>query len=360
MAETTQNRSLDAVQYLRAIAALMVVYFHLVDEIPAYTAFLTAGSLIDFDRMRTGVDIFFVISGFIMVVTSCNSKPGEFLMRRAMRIAPLYWTLTFAMAAPAVVLPAILHSRHSLTVVQLVKSLLFIPFNNPDHGGEIWPVLVPGWTLNLEMYFYVIFAVLLIWRPIRGRQITVAAALFAALVALHTLTSRSSIAGFYTQPMVLEFACGMVLAYLYARGMHLPKAVSALLILLGFALILCRGGPWAGIPAVMIVSGAVGLESAAAVPRWRFAVLLGDASYSLYLTHIFALWMVRAAWPHFWHLAPGAIGATAFALFAFAAVISLALLTYRGIERPFLKGLKKLVERPVESGTYTVPQPTGT
>lgn len=359
MANTTQNCRLDGVQYLRAIAALMVVYFHLVDEIPSYTAFLTAVPLIDFDRMRAGVDIFFVISGFIMVVTSSNSKPGEFLLRRAMRIVPLYWILTFAMAVPAVALPAILHSRHSLTFVQFVKSLLFIPFNNPDHGGEIWPVLVPGWTLNLEMYFYVIFAILLIWRPIRGRQITVAATIFVALVALHILTGRLSLAGFYTQPMVLEFACGMVLAYLYGRGVHLPKAVSASFILLGFVLILWRGGPWAGIPAVMIVSGAVGLESRGSIPRWRFAALLGDASYSIYLTHIFALWMVRAAWPHMWHRAPDALGATAFAFFAFAMVISLALITYRGIERPSLKGIKKLVEWPVEGRARAVMQPTG-
>jgi exopolysaccharide production protein ExoZ len=350
---TTQ---LAGIQYLRAIAALMVVYFHLVDELPEYTRYLTSGSsVIDFDRLRTGVDIFFVISGFIMVVTSRRSAPGEFLVRRAMRIIPLYWILTLLLVLPAIALPAMLHSTHPPTAGQIVKSLLFVPFSNPDHSGELWPILVPGWTLNMEMYFYAIFAILLT-APFRERQIASAVGIFALLATLHYWCSDSlSLGWFYTQPKLLEFLAGMLLGYAFQAGSaKLPRSVSVALIASGFALLLCHA-PWGknsllsdGLPAVMIVWGAICLEKADALPQWPWFKALGDASYSIYLTHIFTLWIMRAAWPHVWHFPAGPVGALAFGIAVLAAVICGALLSYRLIEKRSLQILRGLWRRPFQ------------
>ena len=96
---------LFGIQYLRAIAALMVMYSHLPEQIPAYEGALRLRGFIDTDRLTSGVDVFFVISGFIMVVTGRNSSAGQFLARRIARIVPLYWIMTLLVVCAAVIAP---------------------------------------------------------------------------------------------------------------------------------------------------------------------------------------------------------------------------------------------------------------
>ncbi len=141
------------IQYLRGIAALMVVWHHGVGQLA------TLETYFPFRFGTSGVDLFFVISGFIMVVTTAGRDvtPTEFIARRFVRVVPLYWVLTLALAATALVAPSLFRSV-TLTAVSLIQSLLFIPHFSPSHAGMIWPVLVPGWTLNYEMFFYVVFA----------------------------------------------------------------------------------------------------------------------------------------------------------------------------------------------------------
>src|SRR6185437_3793138 len=91
---TARKEKLLGVQYLRAIAALMVVWFHLYGEIPAYEPFFSVHGWISVPAFRGGVDIFFVISGFVMYVSSIDSEPLRFLWRRIARIVPLYWSMT--------------------------------------------------------------------------------------------------------------------------------------------------------------------------------------------------------------------------------------------------------------------------
>src|ERR1019366_2869669 len=140
------------IQYLRGIAALMVVWHHGVGQLA------TLETYFPFRFGTSGVDLFFVISGFIMVVTTAGRDvtPTEFIARRFVRVVPLYWVLTLALAATALVAPSLFRSV-TLTAVSLIQSLLFIPHFSPSHAGMIWPVLVPGWTLNYEMFFYVVF-----------------------------------------------------------------------------------------------------------------------------------------------------------------------------------------------------------
>ena len=99
---------------------------------------------------QAGVDVFFVISGFIMwMVTAEPVGPAQFLWHRVVRIVPLYWIATLIMAA-----------HRSSSVSDTVNSLLFWPYR--DANDELWPVLVQGWTLNFEMFFYLLFAAALI------------------------------------------------------------------------------------------------------------------------------------------------------------------------------------------------------
>ena len=114
----------------------MVAYLHLSSQWPPYSGFLELG------RLQTGVDIFFVISGFIMSVTSRDSRPGEFAARRLIRIVPLYWLLTITLAAAVLIRPQFFRTT-VMSGTYLIKSLLFIPYANPGQSGTLVPLLVP-------------------------------------------------------------------------------------------------------------------------------------------------------------------------------------------------------------------------
>ena len=113
-----------------------------------------------------------MISGFIMVLTSSNAAPRDFAVRRIIRIVPLYWTLTGALMLLALWKPEAFRAT-AASLEYLVKSLLFIPYPNPGQGGQLFPLLVPGWSLNLEMFFYAVFTATLF--PPRRRRIAAAA-----------------------------------------------------------------------------------------------------------------------------------------------------------------------------------------
>ena len=177
------------IQYLRGIAALMVVWHHSSSQIPALNRFFPGSS------GAHGVDLFFVISGFIMAVTTTGAglTPLQFLRRRVVRVVPLYWILTLAMVGLALVAPSLFRTL-KVTADTLVQSLLFIPHFSTSFTDKAWPLLVPGWTLNYEMYFYVILAVILLL-PAAWRMSTLAAFFGISVVAGWLLGPMQSAAG---------------------------------------------------------------------------------------------------------------------------------------------------------------------
>jgi exopolysaccharide production protein ExoZ len=249
---------------------------------------------------NSGVDLFFVISGFIMVVTT-SRKPvsaGVFLLRRVVRVVPLYWLLTLSVVALGVLAPQLLRST-DISALHVVQSLLFIPHFSPSHPGTLWPVLVPGWTLNYEMFFYALFSTSLLLN-LRFRFAALVA-LLAGLVIFGLLKSVSNVPllATYTNPLLMEFLVGAVLARLWAAEcvVHSTWAV-AFLLLFGFALLLWRDAPYAPLAQIlgsgMVVAGALSPR----LREWsnRPMLALGNASYSIYLTHLFALGLLRWVW----------------------------------------------------------------
>jgi hypothetical protein len=140
---------------LRALAALAVVYFHATSE---------AGLNLPINIGGHGVDVFFVISGFIIAYIGART-PERFFVRRLIRIVPFYWAATLAVFAAATLAPHLLRSTRT-DVVQLLCSLFFIP-RETAYAGTV-PTLVLGWSLNYEMYFYVVFALALVVAPRRA------------------------------------------------------------------------------------------------------------------------------------------------------------------------------------------------
>jgi exopolysaccharide production protein ExoZ len=316
---TANSQRFEGIQYLRAIAALMVAYFHLAGQVAAFTPALDAAVV---DLFSRGVNLFFVISGFVMMVTSSDLTPGRFMAKRVVRVVPLYWLLTGLVAALALAMPNLFRTT-VLSPTYLVKSLLFIPYSNPGQQGDLEPLLAPGWTLNYEMFFYAVFAVLLFGK----HRLLRAGIIFGALVLIGIEWAPRSAFRLYCNPIIIEFWLGMVIGQYY-RAIRLHPTVSLLLIIGGATALL---QPWGNVYAISgsaacIVLGVCKFEPY--MPKVRMLSMLGDASYSIYLTHLFVFGVTRTIWKG------GPIG---FALFSMVAVIGVSFVSYRLIERPFLR-----------------------
>jgi exopolysaccharide production protein ExoZ len=320
-----------SIQYLRAVAALGVVAFHALEAAPHR-----------FVLGAAGVDIFFVISGFIMfgLTEGAEARPGLFLWRRVARVTPMYWIATAVIAAIAMLRPNFLWMA-PVTPDHLLKSLLFIPHHDPR--GEIYPVVQQGWTLNYEMFFYLSFAVVL-FLP-RRTQLPVLTAVFAILAALGlALRPANATAVTFTSPLLLEFLAGAWLGRAWAAGwargralgfglFALGAAALAAQIALGYEPLAWRALAW-GLPGLCLVAGAVMVESGGGVPRWPPLKALGDASYSIYLFHVPFVALSYRVFKH------GLNGPRLVFVLIAAAGVGWAI--YRLVERPLTRRLHQL------------------
>lgn len=278
-------KTLYGIQYLRAFAALAVVLFHAAERSGGH-----------FRIGAAGVDVFFVISGFIMWTMSERRPvtPLRFLIDRLQRIAPSYWIVTAIMIGGAV---AGLFPNMRLTVGHIAGSLLFIPVRSPSNG-EIWPVLVQGWTLNFEMFFYVLFAASL-FLP-RRLQLAGMIGVFAAFVVVGAIFNpQSPLLATYTRPIILEFVAGAVLGQLWLKGIVPGVSLGIALVVAsisGFGAIQILGLEFnevtCGPLAIALVLGMVSIERSGRLPRITPLTYLGNASYSIYLWHTLAISVV--------------------------------------------------------------------
>jgi len=332
-------------QYVRGIAALLVVYFHSVLQ----WRHVDPGSEFALPLFgEIGVDLFFVLSGFVMWLTTADRdmSPVEFYKRRIERIVPLYWVLTVLAAGIAFAFPEHLKST-VFDLPHVLASLFFVPWLNPANtgGNLITPVIIPGWTLNYEMYFYLIFGgFLLVSKSVRLWGLLL---LFLAVyLGIEMFGLQSVAARFYGNAIVFEFLAGVLIGGLFLRQRTLPQ-IGALLLLPVATLATVGLDIWkpewprlvsAGLPAALIILCLVSIDFGK-IRESRFLHLLGDASYSLYLTHVFTLVAVRIAFmaPPLAALANGPV----FLLSCMAASVLVALISYWAFEKPVADYFKK-------------------
>jgi exopolysaccharide production protein ExoZ len=320
-------QTLQGIQYLRAVAALAVVLFHAAER-----------SGVNFAIGAAGVDVFFVISGFIMAVIS-HRRPqtaGAFLKDRFLRIAPVYWIVTSVMifGAAAGFFPNLV-----LDPLHVLGSYLFLPVPSPN-SGALWPVLVQGWTLNYEMFFYGSFAATLLF-PQRVRLPLLALTFIGLVLVAGLMPAPPLWLNFYGAPLILEFLAGVCLGRLWMRG-RIPGAETGFGLMvaatLGFATIFILNlpfGTWiCGPLALIAVIGILSLEREQTLPNLPLLSYLGDASFSIYLWHTLAISVVVKF---------GALAGLGGWLLAWTAGIAgsvLGVFAYEAIERPFQHLLK--------------------
>jgi exopolysaccharide production protein ExoZ len=312
--------SLRGIQYLRAVAAISVLFFHVSETFR-----------LQFRVGAAGVDIFFVISGFIMWATTSgrNIPAPAFASRRIIRVVPIYWIATCVTAVAAFLKPAFFPNR-DVSVGNIVRSLLFVP---DAAGDRLNPVLVQGWTLTYEMFFYALFGASLL-APMRLRLWLLSATLIAICAANPLL--GGGFASILSNPLLVEFLAGIWIAVAWKNTVVLGKATSVAVMIFGTALLvfenfhpldLPRFIGWGG-PAALIVAGVVSLETHGMMLENRALHFLGDASYSIYIWHdLFGVMALAVL------LRCGITGQSAAALVAMAS-LTLAIAAYRLVEKP--------------------------
>ena len=310
----------------------------------------------------SGVDLFFVISGFIMLVTTTKKplSPLKFLELRVVRVVPLYWLMTLLMVGCAALIPYEFKTLQ-VSVPAVVKSLLFIPYDSLSFPGYPWPLLVPGWSLNYEMFFYLVFA-LALFIPMRWRVVSLLATLVCLVLAglmIGPSPAESPILWVYTSPALLEFAGGIIVGHLWLRqALRVPLGVSIAAIAVGCFLLFMRDGlPFMSytlpVGAFLTVAGC--LHPKIGALNSRLLLKLGDASYSIYLTHIFSLGVLRVVWTHFDRSPPSLASAAAFMAVAVLTGALPGFVVYKVIEKPLTNRLRLAIDTKNFQGVASVP-----
>jgi peptidoglycan/LPS O-acetylase OafA/YrhL len=328
---------MEWVQVLRGFAASMVVFLHLgIWEAKAFGTNLATPQFLSYGD--AGVDVFFVISGFIMVFITPRELVGlsdwlAFLYRRFTRIFPPYWIISGVLVLVWFHKPDMFNGYYH-NQVDLVRSFFLLP-------QSFTPLVTVGWSLIHEVYFYVVLSLLFFWGDlgrIRWLAIWSATILLANLLGLAAVTREYPALQLVLSPFSLEFQMGMLVAFSYRKitTLRLPPWLFIALALAGIVGIYFAGyclpsiGVYPnnnslfrigcqGLAAFVVVLSIVQLDAATSIQAPAAAVLLGDASYALYLTHVP---IISAAYKIFAHFQPhpGLIGAVGCLLMTIALV----------------------------------------
>ncbi len=338
----TPRTQLLSIQYLRGLAALSVLVTH------ALQWPLAEMNIVLLKTGRLGVEVFFVISGFIITTIAGDGRfnPREFLVRRGFRILPAYWAATFLITILAIAIPA--QFRTTIPTTEgLIKSLLFIPSLEPKA-----PLLLLGWSLNFEVFFYLLFASLFFLRS--EARTLVLLGIFTLLVGIGQFaTGLSHVEAIYTSPSLIGFSLGTILAQAYRHGLFArfyaqlrwATIVAPCVLLVAFYVVDWNGAEeialWKHVlmssTALSIVLLGLNHEAAGEVTHVKSLKYIGDISYSVYLFHLFAVGAIWAVSKRLFDIHQP-LAYLSFATLAVLAGLVAGLVCHHFIEKPFLAG----------------------
>lgn len=293
---SNHTKKIVLLQILRAFAAWAVVFHHYCQVIFSWnTTQSLLGAQLGLFFMnygKLGVDVFFVISGFIIYLSLYkNPNAGQFLWNRMIRIYPAYWCFTLLLVALSFFIPIFLSEWNAQS---LTLSMLLVPHENPSQSLGMFPFLPVGWTLIFEMYFYLLCtgAVFLI-----GKNW---ALIIIPLLALSTTFWQPNWHGafFFCSPYVIEFALGLTIGILYTKKVFTEVNMLSALVIISSAIYLFWIGEsqhykYFSISLLVIALLCVNPNFV----RGKVAAIgtrLGDISYSTYLSHAVVLNLLLA------------------------------------------------------------------
>lgn len=338
------GRTVVSIQFLRFVAAFAVVLFHAHQAIARGVYDHPPALHYAFGLGAAGVHIFFCISGFVMVYTSyCHDAgpfaPGDFLLKRALRIYPIYWLC----CAAYLLFHVATHSAYPVTLSETLGALALLP-------GDAPAIIGPAWTLTFEVYFYLCFAIIMI-AGFRAGLIALTGFFLSCMVL--PIVAHVRLFPIMSNSLLLEFVAGAWLGrFAITRPTWLAATwpIALLLGVGGFAVGYMFGYDrlpsaliW-GVPSLFLLTGTIGMEAAGRLPKtMAHLAFLGDGSYFLYLSHILlidVLLLTPLAWLR--DTTDGIIVATVIAATMIAAVSVPAFLW---LERPMLRRLRRWTRR---------------
>jgi exopolysaccharide production protein ExoZ len=275
------------IQILRFLAAVSVVAFHVLGAPPKGFEVPETALSFALSYGGRGVDLFFVISGFVIFYATHASKltPAEFLRRRVERIVPLYFFVIFAVTMLAITLPATFGTPDWYTPRHIIKSLAFVAFTDGD-----MPVVYVGWSLEYVMYFYLATALLMALTRDVWRNIVVTFSAVAIVGQIPGVATALGNYAFFADSMILEFVLGVIVGWVFVNGrvgwpMPLAAACAIAVVLLSDP---ANRLVVSGIPAACLVAAAAWASRKRIDPSWpeRALARLGDASFSIYLAQV--------------------------------------------------------------------------
>jgi exopolysaccharide production protein ExoZ len=356
------KNEITSIHYMRGIAASLIVIYHILNRKNNYNP-------LNINWLNSGVDLFFVISGFVIfsVAINPNTSPKEFLRRRFIRVIPLYWFFTTIFILLKLSIPNF-DSSSSFHIAQAIKSFLFIPHYHSTYPKEIWPILIPGWSLNYEIFFYLTFAGILFTG--RNFLFTKMAILFSMLIAVKLFfENKNPIYLTYTNPIILEFLAGIFLANLYYNTQFFKNRKKLLflgfpIVIIGFIFFVLSREPsisqmpralkW-GLPATLIIFGCLLSEKLISKFKVSFLRVLGNASYSIYLSHSFGIGACSFLWKKTNYSFQG-ISLFIFSIVTLTICILVGMMSYYLIEKPLLNFLQKKSKRIDKEITSHLPE----
>lgn len=259
------NSRIESICTLRVLAGIFVVILHTIGlaQKSGYNTPPAFGSF--------GTDILFIISGFVIVISTKNTASrGHFLYKRFLKIVPNYWIITSVKVALMVAMPAACALK--LDWAHVASSYALLPWK--DQAGIVEPIIYVGWTLTYELILYAIFA-------LTRFNVNYTSIIFAVL-AISGLAKGSVAWATITNPLLLEFSMGMAIGCIYQKKPWLLPAVCACIVLVFPGDRAC----FHGLPSAMLVLSCISVERY--WPKLSFNWLL-DSSYTRYLTQVFTL-----------------------------------------------------------------------
>lgn len=277
------------VQYLRAVAALCVFYYHIAANLKnSGNVYVPAV----YEVGSAGVDLFFVISGYIMakIIWEKPFATRAFIGNRLWRIVPLYWTATLVVFLIAVFAPFLLGSTKA-DIGQLIHSLFFIANGaNPQTSS---PTLVIGWTLNYEIFFYALIVICV--GLLRDKSLFKTALLLCAITAFGKIYQPvNGYLLFYTDPIILEFAFGIAVFHaIRTQGTFLSPAIAYPILVISLAIMVFTTATQIDNHRVLLwgIPSALALYAGLSALNFKNNLFkrLGDWSYEIYILHVFII-----------------------------------------------------------------------
>ncbi|MEO1964693.1 acyltransferase [Hyphomonas sp.] len=335
---------LHSINTIRTLSCISIAIFHITEFVNASSDTVTLPF-----TAAPGFHLFLLISGFTLVyITNPNDQPVPFMMKRAVRILPLYWLMT-AVAILMVAFKPWLLPKAELSLEHIVQSFLLLPYY--DLRDRLHPILYVGWTLGYIMLFYLMFAISLMAKA--KHQIPLTIAMTVGLIVAAQWFPTPAFREFYGDPILLEFASGCIIGL----ALRQPAVIAFIkrTPMWPFALIGAAGlcvaawlhyDGWAKIatfapPAALLVFAAAGQDIFRTPLNNAVFRLGGQISYGIYLIHPIILPVLAVM--IFEHIDNGLLGAALIFATVLPISIGLAYLSFRYFETPSNKWLRRVL-----------------